>query len=85
LPAITPRTPPRTSLTSRLHLSRISETSKRRAAQWRDSAKPFYNLGRMIYSLDGLTCDGIAMLTGSFEKKTLSGKAADNSALEQET
>jgi hypothetical protein len=62
-----------------------SETSKRRAAQWRDSAKPFYNLGRMIYSLDGLTRGGIAMLTRIFEKKTLSRKAAGDSALEQET
>jgi hypothetical protein len=39
----------------------------------------------MIYSLDGLTRGGIGMLTGIFEKKTLSRKAADDSALEQET
>jgi len=39
----------------------------------------------MIYSLDGLTRVRIAMLTGIFEKKTLSRKAAGDSALEQET
>jgi hypothetical protein len=39
----------------------------------------------MIYSLDGLTRGGIAMLTGDLRKENTEPEAAGDSALEQET
>jgi len=44
----------------------------------------FYNLARMVYSLNGRTRDEIAIVEESIEKRAPSREVADDSALGQE-